>query len=109
MRSLFLLDDSISQSLGTNEAAVRLVNLAPGTANPFTVFKRVLGAAGTMLATDIAVGSPTTFNTVTSGSNAFTVLNGHDIAVAGSAATLNLQGAPSTRFRSFRTRRASSS
>jgi len=90
--TLFLLDNTISGSLGTNQAAVRFVNLAPGTANPFTVFTGVLGAGGTMIATDIAVGSPTTFNTVTSGSNAFTILNGHDIVISGSAATLNLSG-----------------
>ena len=90
--TLFLLDNTISASLGTNQAAVRFVNLAPGTANPFTVFAGVLGAGGTMIATNIAVGSPTTFNTVASGSNAFTILNGHDIVVSGNAATLNLQG-----------------
>ena len=90
--TLFLLDNTISGSLGTNQAAVRFVNLAPGTANPFTVFNGVLGAGGTMIATDIAVGSPTTFNTMASGSNAFTILNGHDIVVSGNAATLNLQG-----------------
>lgn len=90
--TLFLLDNSVSGSIGTNQAAVRFVNLAPGSANPFTVFKGVLGAGGTLLATDIAVGSPTTFNTVTSGSNAFTILNGHDIVISGNAATLNLQG-----------------
>jgi len=56
------------------------------------VFTGVLGASGTITATDIAVGSPTTFNTVASGSNAFTILDGHDIVIEGSAATLNLQG-----------------
>jgi len=34
----------------------------------------------TLTATDIAVGSPTTFDTVTSGSNAFTILSSHNIA-----------------------------
>ena len=87
------LDNSISGSLGTNQAAVRFVNLAPGTANPFfTVFTGVLGAGGTITTTWIAAGAPTTFNTVTSGSNAFTILSGHDIVIARSAATLNLQG-----------------
>jgi len=90
--TLFLLDNNFPGSLGTNQAAVRFVNLAPGAANPFTVFTGVLGAGGTLTATDIAVGSPTTFSTVASGSNAFTILHGHDIVVAGNAATLNLQG-----------------
>ena len=90
--TLFLFDNTFSGSLGNNQAAVRFVNLAPGTANPFTVFTGVLGAGGTLTATDIAVGAPTTFNTVASGSNAFTILNGHDIVVSGNAATLNLQG-----------------
>lgn len=90
--TLFLLDNTFAGSLGTNQTAVRFVNLAPGTANPFTVFTGVLGAGGTITASNIAVGSPTTFNTVASGSNAFTVLNGHDIVISGGAATLNLQG-----------------
>ena len=57
--TLFLLDNTVSGSLGTNQAAVRFVNLAPGTANPFTVFTGVLGAGGTMLATDIRVARST--------------------------------------------------
>jgi len=107
--TLFLLDNSVSGSLGTSQAAVRFVNLAPGAANPFTVFAGVLGAGAMIIATEIAVGSPTTFNTMASGSNAFTILNGHDIVVSGTAATLDLQGARSTRLRSFRRRRAVSS
>ncbi len=93
--TLFLLDNTISGSLGTNQAAVRFVNLAPGTgttANTFVVFTGTIGAGGTITATDIAVGSPTTFNTVASGPNAFTILNDHEIVIVGSAATLNLQG-----------------
>ena len=76
--TLFLLDNTISGSLGTNQAAVRFVNLAPGTgttANTFVVFTGTIGAGGTITAIDIAVGSPTTFNTVASGPNAFTILN----------------------------------
>jgi hypothetical protein len=71
------------------------VNLAPGTgtpANTFVVFTGVLGSGGTLTATNIEVGSPTTFNTVASGSNAFTILNGHNIVISGSAATLQLAG-----------------
>lgn len=90
--ALFLLDNGFAGPLATNQAAVRFVNLAPGTANPFTVFTGVLGNGGVLLATDIAVGAPTTFRTVPSGANAFTILNGHDIVVSGGAATLDLQG-----------------
>jgi hypothetical protein len=91
---LFTLDNTFSGTLGANQAAVRFVNLAPGsgsTPNAFVVFIGVIGAGGTLTATDIAVGAPTIFNAVTSGSNAFTILNGHDIVISGSAATLNLQ------------------
>ncbi len=90
--TLFLLDNNYPGALGTNQAAVRFVNLAPGTANPFTAFTGVLGSGGTLTVTNFAVGAPTTFNTVASGANAFTILNGHDIVVSGSAATLTLQG-----------------
>ena len=88
--TLFLLDNTITGSLGTNQAAVRFVNLAPGTVNPFTVFAGVVGAGGTLMAANIAVGSATTFSTMASGSNAFTILNGHDIVISGSPATLTL-------------------
>ena len=90
--TLFLLDNRISGSLGADQSAVRFVNLAPGTEAPFTVFTGVIGAGGTLTASNIVVGSPTTFNTMTSGSNAFTILNGHDIVISGNAATLDLQG-----------------
>jgi hypothetical protein len=93
--TLFLLDNDFSRSVGTNRAAVRFVNVAPGTGttpNTFVVFTGTLGAGGTLTANNIGVGSPTTFNTLASGSNAFTILNGHDIAISGSAATLNSQG-----------------
>jgi hypothetical protein len=52
--TLFLLDNSVSGSLGTSQAAVRFVNLAPGAANPFTVFAGVLGAGAMIIATEIA-------------------------------------------------------
>jgi hypothetical protein len=69
------------------------VNLAPGTgttANNFTVLKGVLGQGHTFLEGNIEVGSPTTFNAVTSGSTVYTILKGHETAISGSAATLNL-------------------
>lgn len=90
--AMFLLDNSYAGSVGANQAAVRFVNLAPGAANTFNVFTGVLGSGGVLTATNIAVGAPTTFNSMASGSNAFTVLNGHEIVISGSAATLTLQG-----------------
>lgn len=92
--TLFLFDNNFSGSLTTNETAVRFVNLAPGadaTANTFTVLKGVLGQGHTVLAPSIAVGAPTTFSTVTSGSNVYTILKAHEVVISGGAATLNLE------------------
>jgi hypothetical protein len=90
--TLLLLDNSYAGPLATNQAAVRFVNLAPGTANLFNVLTGSIGSGPTALAAaDIAVGAPTTFSAVSSGQNAFTILHGHDIAITGSAATVNLQ------------------
>lgn len=90
--TLFLFDDSYPGSLAGNQAAVRFVNLAPGTANPFNVLTGTIGSGPTTpLATNITVGTSTTFSAVTSGANAFTILHGHDIAISGSAASLDLQ------------------
>lgn len=92
--TLFLLDNNFSGSMATNEAAVRFVNLAPGTeatANTFTVLKGVLGQGHTLVQSSIAVGSPTTFNAVTSGANVYTILKAHETVISGGAATLNLQ------------------
>ncbi len=82
---LFLLDNNFSGSLGSNQAAVRFVNLAPSM-NSFSV-----SSGTTTVASTLALGSPTTFTTVTSGSNAYTVLSGQNTAISGSAGTLNLQ------------------
>jgi hypothetical protein len=92
--TLFLLDDTFAGSLASNQAAVRFVNLAPETgtsANSFTVIKGTLGADGTVFASNIVVGAPTSFSIVTSGSNAFTILQGHTTIISGSDATFNLQ------------------
>lgn len=89
--TLLLLDNNFSGTLASNQAAVRFVNLAPAAANLFTVFSGVLGAGGTLLSSNIAVGTPTTFTTVPSGASQFTILNGHDTVISGSAAALNLQ------------------
>jgi hypothetical protein len=92
--TLFLLDNDFSGSMAANEAAVRFVNLAPGTgttANNFTVLKGVLGQGHTLVQSNIAVGAPTTFNAVAGGSKVYTILKGHETVISGSAATLNLQ------------------
>ena len=92
--TLFLLDNNFSGTLAASEAAVRFVNLAPATGttpNNFTVLKGVLGQGHTLVQGNIAVGAPTTFSIVTSGSNVYTILRGHTTVVSGSAATLNLQ------------------
>ena len=91
---LFLLDNTFAGSLGSNQAAVRFVNLAPETgtsANSLNVFKGTLGVDGTPLALEIAVGAPTVFSTVTSGSNVFSILQGHSTVISGAEGTLNLQ------------------
>jgi hypothetical protein len=92
--TLFLLDNTFSGSLANNQAAVRFVNLAPETGttvNTFNVLKGTLGVDGTLIATNIAVGAPTPFTTVTSGSTAFTILQGHTTIVSGSEGTLDMQ------------------
>ena len=62
------------------------------TSGTFVVFTRTIGAGGTLTTTDFTVGSPMTFNTVTSGSNAVTILNSHNIVTSGSEATLDFPG-----------------
>ena len=92
--TLFMLDNNFAGALAANEAAVRFVNLAPATGtalNTFTVLKGVLGQGHTLVQSGIAVGAPSTFNTVTSGSSVYTILKGHETVISGSAATLNLQ------------------
>lgn len=91
--ALFLLDNNFAGTLATDQAAVRFVNLAPGTgttANNYTVLKGVLGQGHTVVQANITVGSPTTFSSVTSGSNVYTILKGHETIISGGAATLNL-------------------
>lgn len=94
---LFMLDNNFSATLGPNQAAVRFVNLAPGTdADPvsFVVYVGAIETGVSPYAINIATGAPTAFTNVTSGSNAFTVLKipGHEIVVSGTAATFNMQG-----------------
>ena len=87
---LFLLDNNFSGSLGSNQAAVRFVNLAPA-ATPHTVLSGTGSGSTTTVASNLTLGAPTAFTTVTSGSNAYTVTNGQNTAISGSAGTLNLQ------------------
>jgi hypothetical protein len=93
--TLFLLDNNFSGSLGNNQATVRFVNLAPETGtstNSYTVLAGTLGSGPTsVVASEIAVGAPTAFKSVTIGSNAFTILRGHTTIASGSDATLDFQ------------------
>jgi hypothetical protein len=93
--TLFLLDNTFSGTLASNQAAVRFVNLAPQsgttTVNTFNVFKGTLGADGTPVALNIEVGAPTPFTTVTLGSSAYTILQGHMMVIPPSEGTLSLQ------------------
>ena len=45
----------------------------------------------TVVQTDIAFRAATPFSTVTSGSNAYTIMYNHEEAISGNDATLNLQ------------------
>jgi hypothetical protein len=92
--TLFLLDDNYAGTLAATYAAVRFVNLAPGTEaapNEFVVFRGTVGGDGTILSVDLEVGVPTSFGLVGSGSNTFSILKmpGHVIAVSGPAGTFN--------------------
>ena len=92
---IFRLDNAFSGTVGSTQAAVRFINLAPGTGTTANTFNVFTGASttGSPTASSIAFGSPTTFNTMTSGTNAFTITNSTGTTlVTGSAGTLNLQG-----------------
>ena len=90
--SVVLLDNSLSTTLSTNQAAVRFVNLAASSEFPFTVLKGTLGSGSTTIVqTDIAFRAATPFSTVTSGSNPYAILYDHQPVISGSDATLNLQ------------------
>ena len=92
---IFRLDNAFSGTVGSTQAAVRFINLAPGTGTTANTFNVFTGASttGTPTAGTIAFGTPTTFNTVTSGTNSFTITNSTGTSlVTGSAGQLNLQG-----------------
>lgn len=91
--SVVLLDNSFSGTLGTNQAAVRFVNLAASSQFPFTVLKGTVGSGTTtVVQNNIAFRAATPFSTVTSGPNAYTIMYNNDPVISGNAATLNLQG-----------------
>ena len=85
--SVVLLDNSVSGTVGANQAAVRFVNLGASAEFPFTVMKGT-----TVVQSNIGFRGATPFSSVTSGSNAYTIMYGNDVAISGSDATLNLQG-----------------
>ena len=90
--TLFLLDNNFSGSLGSNQAAVRFVSLAPGAGTPNTNFFVMKGAFGApIIHENMAMGQATMFNTVTSGSHQYTITRGHQSVISGSDATLNFQ------------------
>ena len=89
--SVVLLDNSFSGTLGSNQAAVRFVNLAASAEFPFTVVKGT-GTSGTVVQNNIGFRGATPFSSVTSGTNAYSIMYGNDVAISGNDATLNLQG-----------------
>ena len=90
--SVVLLDNSLSGTLGANQAAVRFVNLAASSEFPFDVLKGTVGSGPTtVVQTGITFRSATPFSTVTSGSNAYSIMANHEAVISASAATLNLQ------------------
>jgi len=80
---LYLLDNSFSGSLGTNQAAVRFVNLAPGPAtlpNIFYVFTTWPPVQdGALFEASLLVGSPSAFKAIASGPTSFTIIIGHQL------------------------------
>ena len=88
---LFLFANTFSGTLGTNQAAVRFVNLVPGAATPSNNFFVIKGAfGGPMVHSNIAPGVATTFEIVSSGANAYTITRGHQTVISGSDATIDL-------------------
>jgi hypothetical protein len=80
---LYLLDNSFSGSLGTSQAAVRFVNLAPGPATLPDVFYVFTSwppvEEGALFAANVMVGSPTPFKTMASGTTSFSIIIGHQL------------------------------
>ncbi len=80
---LYLLDNSFSGSLGTNQAAVRFLNLAPGPntlPNIFYVFTSWPPVESSALfEASLLVGSPTNFRAIASGTTSFSIIIGHQV------------------------------
>jgi hypothetical protein len=94
--ALFLLSNNFSTgTLASNQAAVRFVNLAPGTGETESLFNVLTGTIGSgptdPFEIGLEVGEPSGFKIVTSGSTAYSILIGHSVSLSGSAATLDLQ------------------
>jgi hypothetical protein len=92
--SIVMLDNHFSGTLGANQAAVRFVNLAGGSEGPLDVLQGT-GESGssTAVRTNMGFRDVTPFATVTSGSNAYTILytNSTQPLISGSDGTLDLQ------------------
>jgi hypothetical protein len=92
--TLFLFDTKFTGTLGSNQAAVRFVNLAPGTtatiAHTFVVWMPELAPGVGPTALNMAAGAPTEYKTVTSGANTYTVMQdpGHNIVIPSGTVTL---------------------
>jgi hypothetical protein len=91
---LYLLDNSFTGSVGTNQAAVRFVNLEPGPAtlpNIFYAFTSWPPVEGSLFAASLLVGSPSEFKLMTSGTTSFSVIIGHQVETL-STVPVTLQG-----------------
>jgi hypothetical protein len=91
--TLFLLDNKFPGTLASNQAAVRFVNLAPGTGttrNTFVVWMPELAPGVGPTALNMAAGAPTEYKTVTPGANTYTVMQdpGHNIVIPSGTVTL---------------------
>jgi hypothetical protein len=92
--SVVLLDNRFSGTLGANQAAVRFVNLAGGSEGPVNVLKGTVGnGSTTVVQANMGFRDATAFSTVTSGSNAYTIMytDNSQVLISGNDATLNLQ------------------
>jgi hypothetical protein len=92
--SVVLLDNRFSGTLAANQAAVRFVNLAGGSEGPLDVLKGTAGSGSTtVVKANMGFRDATPFSTVTSGSNAYTIMytNNTQPLISGNDATLNLQ------------------
>lgn len=89
--SVIMLDNRFTGTLGSNQAAVRFVNLAAAGEFPFTVMKGAGGTGSPSVVQDLTFRSATPFSTVSSGSNAYTILANQQAVISGADATLNLQ------------------